>query len=123
MSSPATLAMFRMRGQFKRCPRNLLSSEKHCSAGTRKAVISKTLANQRRNKSRASIFLYLLYTCVIAKMLIGKPTSMKDRLTNIILLSVDELINHPFIQNAISIFGNDLINISSTIKDNPYGDY
>ncbi|KAK6774205.1 hypothetical protein RDI58_029444 [Solanum bulbocastanum] len=41
------------------------------------------------------------------------------------LLSVDELINHPFIQNAISTPENEdnLINISSTVNDNLFGDY
>lgn len=41
------------------------------------------------------------------------------------LLNVDRLINHPFIQNAISTCDNEdyLINISSTVNDNPFGDY
>ncbi|KAK4727346.1 hypothetical protein R3W88_032263 [Solanum pinnatisectum] len=41
------------------------------------------------------------------------------------LLSVDELINHPFLQNAVSTHEKEdnLINISSTVNDNLFGDY
>lgn len=35
------------------------------------------------------------------------------------LLNLDTLINHPFIQNAISTYES----ISSTVNDNPFGDY
>ncbi|XP_049356324.1 dihydroflavonol 4-reductase-like [Solanum verrucosum] len=40
------------------------------------------------------------------------------------LLSVDELINHPFIQNAVSTPENEehLIRLSSTVNDNLFGD-
>lgn len=56
----------------------------------------------------------------------------KDFVTNCLLcdfngrlLNVDGLISHPFIQNAISTCENEdqLISISSTINDNPFGDF
>ncbi|KAH0709807.1 hypothetical protein KY290_011211 [Solanum tuberosum] len=87
--------------------------------------------------------------CVVAKILTGKPTwyvgqinkykrqicglDMPDEefirtdVSNMAkgrLLSVDELINHPFIQNAISTPENEehLIRLSSTVNDDLFGD-